>query len=196
MYTWIQHFLFARTARVKLDGIFRKKVCLREGVPQGSVLSPTLFFVYINDILTTISKRVSNTLHADDLAIWNVSESTITATYRIQEAINGINKWAQNWGLKINTCKTNSTLFSLSTSKEQIKLRLKEDIVPQTDTPTFLGVKVDLPGSTTYLEATDRENGEKLSADTSLDEEARRNYMACRPINSDQSLHSNSTTNH
>ena len=41
MYMWIQHFLFARTARVKLDGILSKKVCLREGVPQGGVLSPT-----------------------------------------------------------------------------------------------------------------------------------------------------------
>ena len=105
MYMWIQHFLFARTARVKLNGIFSKTVCLREGVPQGGVLSPTLFLVYINDILTTISKKVSNTLHADDLAI--------------------------------------STLFSLSTSKEQIKLRLKDEIVPQTDTPNFLGVKLD-----------------------------------------------------
>ena len=73
MYTWIQHLLFATAARVKLDGIFRKKVCLR-GVPQGGVLSSTLFLAYINDILTTISKRVSNTLHADDLAIWDAPE--------------------------------------------------------------------------------------------------------------------------
>ena len=143
MYMWIQHFLFARTARVKLNGILSKKVCLREGVPQGSVLSPTLFLVYINDILTTLSKRVSNTLHADDLAIWNASEHTTTATYRIQEAISGISKWTLEWGLQINTSKTNSTLFSLFTSKEQIKLRLKDEIVPQTDTPTFLGVKLD-----------------------------------------------------
>ena len=79
---WIQHFLFARTARVKLDGILSKKVCLREGVPQGGVLSPTLFLVYINDILTTLSKRVSNTLHADDLAIWNASEHTTTGAMK------------------------------------------------------------------------------------------------------------------
>ena len=143
MYMWIQHFLFARTARVKLDGILSKKVCLREGVPQGGVLSPTLFLVYINDILTTLSKRVSNTLHTDDLAIWNASEHTTTATYRIQEAISDISKWTLGWDLEINTSKTNSTLFSLYTSKEQSKLRLKGEIVPQTDNPTFLGVKLD-----------------------------------------------------
>ena len=57
-----------------------KKVCICEGVPQGGVLSPTLFLVYINDILTIITKRVSNTLEADDLAVWNASEHTTTAT--------------------------------------------------------------------------------------------------------------------
>ena len=92
MNMWIQHCLFARTARVKRGGILSKKVCLRVGVPQGGDLLPTLFLVYINDILTTTTKRVSNTLHADELAIWNASEHTVTATYRIQEVINGINK--------------------------------------------------------------------------------------------------------
>ena len=92
--------------------------------------------VYINDIFTTITKKVSNTLHADDLSIWDASERTTTAAYRIQEAIKGINKWTQDWGLEINIGKTNSTLFSISTTKEQIKLRLKDEIVPQTDTPT------------------------------------------------------------
>ena len=60
-----------------------------------------LILVYINDILTTITKRVSNTLHVDDLAkIWNASEHTTTATYRIQEAINGINKRALDGALR------------------------------------------------------------------------------------------------
>ena len=48
----------------------------------------------------------------------------------------------------------------------------------------------------TYLEATNTEDGEKQSAETSLDEKARRNYLGCRLINSGQSLHSNSTTDH
>ena len=98
---------------MKLDGILSKKVCLREGVPQGGVLSPTMFLVYINVILTAISKRVLNTLHADDLAIWNTSEHTTIATYRTQEAISCINKWTLDWGIEININKTNSTLFSL-----------------------------------------------------------------------------------
>ena len=102
---------------MKLEATAAKKVCLYEEVPQGGVLSPTLFLVYINDIL----KRVSNALHADDLATWNVCEHTTIATYRTQEAMSGINKWTHNWRLEINS-KTNNTRFSLSTSEEQITL--------------------------------------------------------------------------
>ena len=130
-----------------------------------------LFIVYISDIFTIITKGASNTLHTDDLAIWNACEHTTTVTYRMQEAIDGVNKWTQDWGLEINIAKkqqqqqqkqktknktnkqtkqkqqqqhntnkqTNSTRFFL-TIKE---LRLKDEIVPQTDTPTFLGVKLD-----------------------------------------------------
>ena len=86
---------------------------------------------------------VSNTLHADDLAIWNASEHTTTKTYRIQEAISCIYMWTLDWGLEINIGKTNGTLFSLSTPKIRTTLRLNNEIVPQTDTPTFPGVKLD-----------------------------------------------------
>ena len=48
-----------------------------------------------------------------------LSTPPLTATYRIQEAISGINKWTLDWGLEINTSKTNSTLFSLCTSKNR-----------------------------------------------------------------------------
>ena len=47
----------------------QKRFCRHERVPRGGVLSPTLVLVYINYILTNISKRVSNTLYADDLVI-------------------------------------------------------------------------------------------------------------------------------
>ena len=143
MWSWMHHFLYGRTARVKVDGHLSKKVILREGVPQGGVLSPTLFLVYINDIIDSLTRNVSNTLHADDLAIWTTSEHTSSATVRMQEAVNKIDRWTQDWGLTINESKTQATLFSLSTSKERVTLRLKDQVIPQTDTPTFLGVKLD-----------------------------------------------------
>ena len=59
MYKWLSDF-FNRTARVKVDGTISRQVKLREGVPQGGVVSPTLFLVYINDIMTTVPRHVKH----------------------------------------------------------------------------------------------------------------------------------------
>ncbi|KAK7101444.1 hypothetical protein V1264_019826 [Littorina saxatilis] len=143
MFKWLSDFLFNRTARVMVDGTTSNLVKLREGVPQGGVISPTLFLVYINDITTTVPKHVSNTLHADDFAVWCAEEHTSTATHRIQNTINSVSSWSEHWALQLNTTKTVSTLFSLSTYKEKVLLKLKDQAVPQVDTPTFLGVTLD-----------------------------------------------------
>ena len=143
MYSWIKSYLFHRTARVKLDGKLSKLVTLREGVPQGGVISPTLFLVYINDLVSNLPRHVSNTLHADDLAVWCSETSTSTATLRMQTTINHVAEWTDKWALIINKNKTVSTLFSLSTSKEKVKLNLEDHPVPQVETPTFLGAKLD-----------------------------------------------------
>ena len=116
---------------------------MREGVPQGGVASPTLFLVYINDITTTVPRHVSNTLHADGFAVWCAEEHTTTAVHRIQNTINEVCSWTESWVLQLNTAKTVSTLFTLSTAKEKVSLRLNNKPVPQVETPTFLGVTLD-----------------------------------------------------
>ena len=85
MHKCLSDFLFNRTARVKVDGTISRQVKLREGVPQGGVVSPTLFLVYINDITTTVPRHVSNTLHADDFAVWCDEEHTTTAVHLYPE---------------------------------------------------------------------------------------------------------------
>ena len=143
MYSWIKSFLFRRTARVKADGYLSKQVKLREGVPQGSVIAPTLFLVYINEITTTCHQHVSNTLHADDFAVWTASEHTTTASYLLQKTVDKVEAWTTKWGLKLNHSKTTATLFSLSPNKEKINIKINNQPIPQTDTPTFLGVTLD-----------------------------------------------------
>ena len=143
MFTWIKSFLQERTARVILDGHASVSVKMRAGVPQGGVLSPTLFLVYINDITSCIPRHVANSLHADDLAIWSAAEHTTSAAYRIQEGVTRIKKWTEDWGLELNRVKSVATVFSLSTAKDKVHLKLGETTLPQTDAPTFLGVKLD-----------------------------------------------------
>ena len=143
MFSWIKSYLFQRTARVKLDGHTSNIVKLREGVPQGGVISPTLFIVFIDDITDKLTSHISRALHADDLAIWTMAEHTATAAYRMQEALNRISAWADEWLVTINRTKTEATHFSLSPTKEVYSLKIDDKEIPQQETLTYLGVKLD-----------------------------------------------------
>ena len=128
---------------MKLDGSLSKEIRLSEGVPQGSVLSPTLSLLYVNDIVNTLPPRVTNSLNADDLAAWTSAVHISTATHVMQETINRVNSRADEWCMEISCSKTQVTLFSLSTVKEKVMLKLEDRPVPQVDNPTFLGVTLD-----------------------------------------------------
>nr|KAG5696843.1 hypothetical protein BaRGS_030967 [Batillaria attramentaria] len=135
MYWWIHSYLFQRSARVKLDGQTSTRVKIREGVPQGCCISPTLFIVFIDDITDQLSNHISRALHADDLAIWTKSEQISTAAYRMQDAMNLISNWAREWMVSINRTKTETTCFSLSPKKEVFNLQIEGTDIPQQDTP-------------------------------------------------------------
>ena len=90
MYRWMSSFLHHKIARVKLDGSLSREIRLSEGVLQGSVFLSILFLLYVNDIANTLPSRVTNSLHADDLAAWTSTEHTSTATHVKQETINTV----------------------------------------------------------------------------------------------------------
>ena len=142
MYKWIKNYLFQRSARVKLDGTLSNLVKIREGVPQGGVISPILFLIYMNDIVDVLPRQVSNTIHADDFSVWSKEERTPTAIHRIQEAVTSVNMWTKRWALNLNRSKTVSMHFTLG-HKETINLSIQDHPIPQVETTKFLGVILD-----------------------------------------------------
>lgn len=143
MYNWISSYLRDRTGRVSLDGKRSHVIKIPEGVPQGGVISPTLFTIFINDISKNLSIYIRHALHADDVAIWSRSEILSVATRRIQSAVDMISQWAKDWKVEINSTKTVATCFSLAYKKETFRLQIDNQELPQSDTPTYLGVTLD-----------------------------------------------------
>ena len=145
MFRWISQYLNNRKARVHVDGEYSKKKVLREGVPQGGVLSPTLFLVFINDIMKDMSNRIQGAIYADDLVLWCSEEYLTTARFRMQEALNVLNSWTKKWLVKLNASKTTYTVFSLSTKEQNKTTTLQIDgiALKKEDCQTYLGVTFD-----------------------------------------------------
>ena len=142
MLRWTRAYLHNRKVRVSVNGQLGSKVLLRQGVPQGGVLSPTLFILFINDVVKELPKGVQAALYADDLVLWCSEEYATTAAYRMQEALDKLTNWAKKWCLTINRDKSSATLFTLSTQKPA-KLTLGNQPLPYQDVQTYLGVTLD-----------------------------------------------------
>ena len=125
-----------------MDGKLSRKFLLRHGVPQGGVISPTLFLIFIDDLLKKLPKHIKAALYADDLVMWCTEEYATTATYRMQQAVNELATWANQWNVSINKEKSSTTLFTLTKQQPGI-ITLGEYPLKEDDQPTYLGVTFD-----------------------------------------------------
>ena len=143
MFSLVKYYLYNRRARVSVDRIHSKKILPRHGVPQGGVLSPTLFLLLINDLVSELPKGVKAALYADDLVIWCKEEYATTATYRMQLAADKLNSWTEKWCVAVNKDKSSTTLFTLSPKQKACTITLGGTPLKEEDEATYLGVTFD-----------------------------------------------------
>ena len=118
---------------------------VRRGVPQGSVLGPVLFSLFINDLPASLPSSVSCSLYADDLAIWSSSLSVPTAVEATQGALIRLEHWSEYWCLPLNASKCEASFFSVDPHQANIQpyLLILNSRLHFNPTPTFLGVTFD-----------------------------------------------------
>ena len=99
---WVENFLSGRTQKVRVDGALSTPVRVSSGVPQGSVLGPLLFLLYINDIAENVTSKLH--LFADDCLL---HREIITARdcNELQVDLDRLNAWCSKWLLKFNVSK-------------------------------------------------------------------------------------------
>ena len=99
---WLKSFLNGRTQQVVVEGS-KSSVCqITPGVPQGSVLGPVLFLIYINDIVTNIKSEIR--LFADDILLYKTI-ATPNDHRVLQNDLNLLTQWANSWLMEFNIHK-------------------------------------------------------------------------------------------
>jgi retron-type reverse transcriptase len=111
-----ENYLYNRKQYVKYNGVLCEEMTITSGVPQGSVLGPVLFLLYINDI-QFCSKLVSIILFADDTNILYSDVCLKTLNETIQVEMNKITDWLNVNKLSINTARTKLILFRSKNKK-------------------------------------------------------------------------------
>ena len=143
---WIKNFLSNRVFRIKQNDIVTKSFNIETGVPQGAVLSPILFSIFINDIPITSSKNKSySLLFADDLVSIFLFKKKGRTQAIIQRYLSLIEKWLLNWRLMMapNKCSHNTISNSSIDKSNEISLRLFNETIPVNSLPKFLGIIFD-----------------------------------------------------
>ena len=100
---WITSFLSNRVQSVKVESVISDPAPVISGVPQGSVLGPTLFLVFINDLVEVV-KHSEILLFADDLKIFNISSNNML----LQADLCNVSNWSNTWQLPISIKKCNT----------------------------------------------------------------------------------------
>ena len=145
MTRWLSDFLVGRVIQVNVNGFLSDKISPIAGVPQGSVLSPLLFLIYVNELPNPHHRQNSTSQFADDTALWAASKNVQFAAQLLRKDLRKLAKWCAQWRIKLNPEKTKVIIFSRSplTIKSEPVLKLYGErlkIYPQVK---FLGITFD-----------------------------------------------------
>ena len=140
---WLTTYLRGRTAACKYNKFSSKSYPLHTGVPQGSVLSPLLFNLYVSSYPQTVQLSTS---YADDFTASVTTGSTSEATSSLAAHAADVTRWAEDRALQVSAQKSTVTLFSSQTrelSNTHPNIPINSTPLPLEKNPQILGVTFD-----------------------------------------------------
>jgi hypothetical protein len=101
---WFTDYLHGRVQRVVVDGVASDWATVTSGVPQGSLLGPILFVIFINDFPNVVSDASQTALYADDSKLYK-SISCLGSCESLQQSLNHLSMWSHNNNISFNASK-------------------------------------------------------------------------------------------
>ena len=143
---WFTDYLSCRTQSVFCNGKLSEPAEIGIGVPQGSILGPILFLLYINDISQHINGNCN--LYADDIAIYTSGITIYDTNNLLQKCVDQAMAWYKNNNLVINTNKSNVMLIGSQQkmtreAREALSITAQDIQLSRVSTARYLGVTVD-----------------------------------------------------
>ena len=140
---WFKSYLSQRKQYVEICSVKSKLLDISCGVPQGSILGPLLFIIYINDI-STASKLFSYILFADDTNLFFKHSDPIMAASIINNELKQISLWFKVNKLSLNASKTNFIIFHPHQQKvPYIDIYIDNNKIESVKETKFLGIIID-----------------------------------------------------
>ena len=139
---WFRTYLADRYQYVSISGQNSERSSIQYGVPQGSILGPLLFVIYIND-MPNINSLVKFFLYADDSNILITADSEAEAYTKLNDLSASLIKWVDTNGLFLNLKKTNYLLFSRSRKIDYQDVHIRGTKIERKTEARFLGVIID-----------------------------------------------------
>lgn len=141
---WFESYLSSRTQICQYGNSMSNPKPVKFGVPQGSVLGPILFILYINDMKKAL-KHCDINLFADDTVMFIAEKNEEIAIRKMKEDIKLLSKWLKFKKLKLNVQKTKYMIISNKTQLNytDLKIDIEGDEVERVDVFKYLGVYID-----------------------------------------------------
>ncbi|RUS68704.1 hypothetical protein EGW08_023534 [Elysia chlorotica] len=140
---FIQNFLSDRHFRVRSGSQYSDSYRQENGVPQGSILSPILFNLKINNIMKSVSSNANASLFVDDFALYIEGKHLQHLERTMQLCINKVHNWVSNNGFKFSILKTTCVHFHRQRIFKEPLIKLDGQPVPVKTEAKFLGVLFD-----------------------------------------------------
>ena len=142
----ISDYLHNRSVKVKVNGTLSNSSpdgFINSGVPQGSILGPLLFLLYINDLPDSL--KSCTFLYADDTSIYcPVNPANPNAALNdLQNDLNLIHEWSRLWGLTFKPSKSKDITFTKNGTKQYPDMTLDNSVIPTVSKYKHLGFILD-----------------------------------------------------